>query len=278
MEPEYSKQKLENLVMEIISFLQKWGLWQETTIFANGNRYAHTYEKEKKYKGLSFVEFVTDVNPETYTRGITASCDCDGQHIWKSFSNPEHIFDMVFEGPLYMLLRYGKYEVKKSDVSEEAWTYIFEHTDILEEYFLEKYGVLDEEGLLEQILMGQFEKSEYFAWNPLVFDTWEEYLAFCGDEESVVNYHRCDTSLKGSEDLEMHADIGVEDIMPLWERMVCDAKREYIRDCSHDGDERLYLPELADYIQSEFISIFSSYGLWYDFGFGWSLTCYRKMK
>ena len=67
------------------------------------------------------MEFEENVNPEDYTRGITEERDCLGNSVWRSFSNPEHILDMVYEGPLYMLLTHDTYETRKSEISEEAW-------------------------------------------------------------------------------------------------------------------------------------------------------------
>ncbi len=36
------------------------------------------------------------------------------------------------------------------------------------------------------------------------------------------------------------------------------------------------LRELSGFLMAEFRGIFERYGLWYDFGFKWNLTCYKK--
>jgi hypothetical protein len=64
---------------------------------------------------------------------------------------------MIYEGPLYTLLRYGDYEVRKSDISPEAWEYIFTKTGILDDYIYEKFEIVDANDLLDHII---FEK-----WN-----------------------------------------------------------------------------------------------------------------
>lgn len=261
MEKGQPMHNFEEMAVEVISFLQKWGMWQDTTIFTNGHKYTHVYEKEKKFKGISNVEF---------SEGTEPACI--------DFSNPEQIFDMVYEGPLYMLLSYDEYEVKKTDVREEAWDYIFEHTDILDDYIMEKFNVIDAKDLLDQIVTRKFENTDIFAWDPMIFDTWEEYLNFCGSEDrgNYVNSTRNDEDSEQLGNLERYQIIGVEDVMPLWEKMRYVAKKNFIEDCAYDLDEILYLPELADYIKSEFSNIFERYGLWYELGYEWSLTCYRK--
>ena len=96
MERKLKKQDIEELVLEVIKFLQKWGLWVDVSIFAKGNRYSHTYKKEQSYKGMACVECAAGINPEDFTIGPTESWIDNDEIMWKSFSNPEHIFDMVY--------------------------------------------------------------------------------------------------------------------------------------------------------------------------------------
>lgn len=275
--------KTQSLVSDLILFLQKWGLWSDTTILANGNRYSYSAESASIYRGFDQVEFEENVKPEDYTSGITEERDCDGNPVWRSFSNPEHILDMVYEGPLYMLLAHDTYEARKSEISEEAWEYIFDHTDILDDYLYEKYECNDASDLLEQIMENKFDNPDYTAWDPLVFDTWEEYQEFVngeayrtGEEALIPTYQRYGTYDEYLEDMEISESLSIEDIEPLWDQMVSDAKTEYIRDCTSDEEGIISIPEIAGHIKSEFDKIFDRYGLWYDFGFSWALTCYKK--
>jgi hypothetical protein len=87
---------------------------------------------------------------------------------------------------------------------------------------------------------------------------------------------RYDTYEEYEQDMEYFNYITVDDVMPIWDKMVAEAKQEYLRECAVSGDELISLPEVAGHVQSEFHKIFEKHGLWYDFGFGWSLTCYRK--
>ena len=272
---------------EMIRFLQKWGLWQGVSIFANGNRYSYSSKKEPNYCGISNVIFESDVDPEEAMKGITGQRDKDGEYIWKSFANPKHIFDMIYEGPLSLLVCYGEYEPYPYEISPEGWDYIFDHTDLLKDYLLDKFGASDLQEFYDHAKCMSFaeysekdrEECMYSGWDPLVFDTWEEYLSFNGlteeegrDEEKLKPLNELyDTYTHYTEENENFENMDMEEMKPIWEKMVENSKKEFKKDCG-----AIYLPEIAAHIKDEFSDIFERYGLWYDFGFSWSLTCYRK--
>ena len=275
--------KTQLLVSDLIRFLQKWGLWHDTMVLANGNRYSYSAERTSVYENLNYTEVEHNVNPEDYMRGITEERDCLGNPVWRSFSNPEHILDMVYEGPLYMLLTHDTYETRKSEISEEAWEYIFEHTDILDDFLYEKYECRDASDLLTKILEDKFDNPDHTAWDPLVFDTWEEYQEFVngeayetGEENLTPTYQRYGTYEEYLDDMKISESLSVEDVEPIWKQMALGAKREFIRECALDETGIILIPEIVGHIKKEFDKIFDRYGLWYDFGFSWSLTCYKK--
>lgn len=274
---------MEKTVIELINFLQKWGLWQDVTILADGKAYFPACNNEDVYCGLPNVKITVCENLEDYTRGITEERDCLGNPVWRSFSNPEHILDMVYEGPLYMLLTHDTYETRKSEISEEAWEYIFDHTDILDDYLYEKYECQCASDFLEKILEDKFDNPDYTVWDPLVFDTWEEYQEFVngeayetGEENLTPTYQRYGTYEEYMSDMEISESLSVEDIRPVWEQIVSDTKTEFVRKCVLEETGIISIPEIAGHIKAEFDKIFDRYGLWYDFGFSWSLTCYKK--
>ena len=60
--------------------------------------------------------------------------------------------------------------------------------------------------------------------------------------------------------------------------IILDAKCKFK---SGEGGEMLSLygkdfKELSGFLRNEFDRIFERYGLWYDFGFKWSLSCYKS--
>ena len=276
---------MEQMVLELITFLQAWGLWKDVMILADGRAFSYSESKEDVCLCLPHVQVSACVHPEDYTSGITDERDCDGNLIWRSYSNPEHILDIVFEGQLYTLLNYGVYEgIRRADISPGAWDYIFAHTDILEDEMYERYGCSDASELLELILEDKFDNPDYTVWDPLVFDTWEEYQRFengeaypDGDEELIPNYQRYGTYAEYLKDMELSEQLTVEDVIPIWEEMVVAAKQEFIK--GNGVDDTISFQWEAgpvNHIRSEFDQIFDRYGLWYDLGFAWTLTCYRK--
>lgn len=245
-----NKEQMELLVYEMISFLLKWGLWKDTIIFSNGKKYAHTYKAEEKYKGLPYVEFKENINPDDYKMCL---------------SDSEHIFDMVFNGPLYDLLNNNVYEVEMADITEEALNYILEHTDIIECYMSDEYECYDVYEFLELNMERQFVNTEYITWNPLVFDTWEEYKELISGKEYAVYF----------ENVEAPEMLSTEKLfLPIWEQMMEDSKREVIRKC-RCNDIRFSSFELTQHVHSEFRNILDRYGLWYLHEFGCcSLSCF----
>lgn len=267
---------LEQLVEDMIRFLQKWGLWRDVGIFTMGNGYFYSEDSDKSFRGLSHVEVVRGVDPERRMEGLTER-RCDGTVAWKSFANPEHIFDMTFEGALYTLLNYDSYETRKSDISGEGWEEIFEKTDILKEFLYEQYDCADVSEFQQQLYEEKFENPDYSEWDPLVFDTWEEYQELIGYEEPGLpeNYKRFDTYEEYLEEKQLADSNAMEEAESLWERMVADAKLAFMSDCGADGQRILALNELYGEIKNGFDALFERYDLWYDLCFSWSLTCYR---
>ena len=268
--------KLEQLTEDMIRFLQKWGLWRDVGILTMGNGYFYSEDDEKSFRGLKHVEVVMGVDPERRMEGLTG-WECDGTAVWKSLANPEHIFDMTFEGALHTLLNYDSYETRKSDIGGEGWEELFEKTDILEEFLYEKYDCADVSEFRQQLYEEKFENPDYSEWDPLVFDTWKEYQEFIGYEEPGLseNYKRFDTYEKYLEEKRLADSNAMEEIEPIWEQMVADAKLAFMRDCGADGQKIIALNELYGGIKEEFDALFEGYGLWYDQCFSWSLTCYR---
>ena len=55
--------EIQALVSDLICFLQKWGLWSDTTILANGNRYSYSSDRTCGYGVFHYVEFEENVKP-----------------------------------------------------------------------------------------------------------------------------------------------------------------------------------------------------------------------
>ncbi|MGN0424961.1 MAG: hypothetical protein ACI4FY_06525 [Acetatifactor sp.] len=278
------KEVCEALALEVICFLKKWGMWRDTIILTNGNKYSYSDSSSNQYGGISNVLFEENVDPDKYTRGFLSSGEYGEESTcWKDLSNPEHIFDMVYEGPLFMLLRYEEYEVERGDIEPEAWESIFANTTILNDFMAEEYGVYDLEDFFQNFIamsFGEFSEREReecmcAGWDPLVFNTWEEYLEMGGEAETDLSrlYECYDTYAEYLGDAEAFEILDIDMVRPIWEGMVCDAKRKIIEE-----EEKLYLPEIAGYLWKEWRDLFDRYDLWFELGYCWSLSCYRKQK
>ena len=233
-----SKEELENFAqfaIEMIHFLKKWGMWEGVSIFTNGNRYS--YEKGNEYNGIMDVAFEENVDPEEGTKGLTGQKDSDGNYIWKSFANPEHIFDMTYDGALCMLLRYGEYEVMTKDISKEAWDIIFDKTDILDEILYFKFDATTAEEYWEQLMLEKDEDEKNVPSLEEVMVLWDEMV-----EEAKVEFMEGNGYAQGY----------------------------------NLGADMVSIHEMVEYIGGEFDALFEKYNLWYEYGFSWSLTCYEK--
>ncbi len=71
----------EMLATDIVTFLQKWGIWQDVQIFTGGKCYTDDRGK---------VAIRNEKHPEKHLVGPTER-DCNGGIIWKEFSNPERL-------------------------------------------------------------------------------------------------------------------------------------------------------------------------------------------
>jgi hypothetical protein len=260
----------EAMVLDMIRFLKGWGLWKDVNIFAGGRRYS--YEKGSCFQGITDVAYEENIDPEEWMKGPVG----EGERLrWESFANPEHLFDMTYEGPLHMLLNHDEYAPDREEISARCWKYIEENTDLIEEYIFENYDVSSREELAYEMWAGIFDNPEICYWDPLEFDIWEEYLElFYGDdEESNLAFLQFDTYEEYCEARDGGIDRFVsehaKEIQMVWERMTEEAGRELKK-------EKGALPdEIRDHVYEEFARIFERYGLYHDYCFRWSLTSYR---
>ena len=269
---------LEQLTEDMIRFLQTWGLWEDTVILTKGNKYAYTKDGNETFRNLRHVKVMEGIDPEKMMKGCTEEDDCQGRPIWRSYANPEHVFDMVFEGPLCALLGYEVYEPVKADIGEEAWNTIFQNdTDnsIMRDFLHKKYGCADAEEYLEKI---QKEELDYSEWDPLEFDTWDEYLEFIGYQEpgESENIKRFRTYAEYEDYCELYCQTGVSDVEPIWELMVEDARKEFIKDFKRNERERICIPGMTSIVLHKLRNLLEGYGLYYNTCFTWSATCFRS--
>ena len=243
----------EMLAMDIVVFLQKWGMWQDVQIFAGGKCYTND-------DGELVIR--DEAHPEKYLEGIS-NYDCNGNTAWKDLSNPERFLDMTFEGPLSLLLRHHEYEVKIGDVSDEVRRIIVPKTNKCIE---------DAVDLATEYLEGKY------SWDPAEFDSFEEWLElnqYCDMDlfdykQNYLDGREIEFSSKEEyEDFLMRQAVEIEDVVyEHFEDEICD-EAEWDSEIFYDNNR------IASMIIEEFDNLLKKYGLWYDLCSSWSLTTYR---
>ncbi|MGN0346841.1 MAG: hypothetical protein ACI4DU_06100 [Lachnospiraceae bacterium] len=243
----------EMLAMEIVKFLQKWGMWQDVQIFAGGKCY-------KDDKGKLVVR--NEEHPEKYLEGPIE--DCNGEITWEEFSNPERLLDMTFEGPFSLLLCYHEYEVNMGEVSEEVRRILLPETN----------EVADEvAGYVDDFLEGKI------GWDPAEYDSYEEWLELNGFDDMEKTSATMDEI--GINPIEISSQEEYREFLDkcevIREQKIWDYFEDYFSESSEYEDTAFFDDgRIAGMVLNEFDELLAGYGLWYELGFSWSLTTYRK--
>ena len=196
----------------------------------------------------------------------------------------EHQIRMTYEGPLYMLLKYGYYEPDLRAIPEDTWRFIFDNTDLICDYIYEKYEIREPGEILEHEWEEMFENPELSYWDPLVFDTWDEYLELVGGDGEVSGsaverfdtYEEYwDTREKG---YERYVYENIFRAKRRWKEMEKEAEEYFRRECPAATTEPYEedFMALQFYVRELFDDIFEFFGLWYEYENDWSLVCHRK--
>lgn len=248
----------EKLAMDIVKFLKKWGMWQDVQIFTGGKCY-------KDENGE--LEMRNEVHPETYLTG-SIGIGCDGEIMWKEYSNPERLLDMTFEGPFYRLLQYGEYNVNLKNVSEEVKKMLVHEDD---GYQFEIICLVDE-------FMGDEFMEADESWDPVEYDSYEEWLELNNYDDmsdlflnagDIKNIPSDFTSRKEYENFLIK-------VSAAYEKKAWDYFEKNIYEQMNEEDSSFYGGgKIVGYIHEEFNDLLEKYGLRYEPGFSWSLTTYR---
>jgi len=108
-------EEIDDFTFELIRFCFKWGLWEDTQIFSNGNRYSFCLPGEESTDFRGFRVRITKERPEDYIPGLLE--DKDYQEL---YVNPDHILSMKQGERLYMLTDEGLFAAELSKLSEEG--------------------------------------------------------------------------------------------------------------------------------------------------------------
>ncbi len=273
MSAEKKHSSMDDMAVEMIRFLQKWGLWERTRIFACKKSYDSDDDRNgDEYKGIPFVQVKENVNPADHVKSPYGADE--------SFA---HIFDMTFEGPLYDIFCDGALRTRCGMIDIEAWDYILEHSSFPEELFDSgEYG--KGELLLSNIITGGGEDSTYSMWDPLKYEDYNEYLNSDeyerlpepeknSEEELIPAYTLFDTYAEYKSFLD--GDIKLLRSNPvLWRMAVRMIKNLLYQEL--EDDEISITGAVVLHIREEFASIFEKYGLDYELIYNWMLAGIAK--
>jgi hypothetical protein len=265
MKTVFTSELAQDLADDIIKFCKKWGMWKDTAVYTGGKCYTDIDAKESDtFRGNTFVAVSNEPNPERCTSGWVDDGD---ENVRMSFSNPEHLLDMTFEGPLYGLLVNGEYEVKVCDLSGETKKYIAG---------VEGGSVADEiEGKVWEKTDAYIDENQ--GWDPAEFDSYEEYLElnqYCEPYYDAAIFENQPTDFATRDEyLQM-----LVNALAIKETAVEEYYRDEAWECDKDIWDMSMLYDdgaIAEHIIAEFNQLLEKYGLWYELGFSWCLTAYR---
>ena len=179
----YSSDTVENLVVEVIRYLQDWGLWNLTNVLACGNSYTSDddWAGQDEFRGLSYVLVESGVNPKDYLEYYDVIEDMD-----------DHIFGMTFNSHLENVFSEGIYRADYGMIDEDIRDFILDNSNVVLKCLDSGEWGYGEE-LLSAILSEQGDEQKYSMWDPLKYESYEEYekdndCIGSGDEDLIPAY------------------------------------------------------------------------------------------
>ncbi len=124
-----NEEECDDIALEVIRFLKKWGMWSGIKIFTNGKRYEDTLDRNAIAMGESNVKVTSNVTSPEYLAEMSGH----GRNKGVCF---EHVFDLMMgKSPLYRLLMFEEYDAKTTPHNmavkiKAAFLDIFERHDL----------------------------------------------------------------------------------------------------------------------------------------------------
>ena len=140
---------MEDLIYDFVCFCQRWGMWKDTVIIAEGKKYSSCYlgEPVLEFRGLANVLIEDATENDTYDEGQSEG----------------YVINIRTDGPLAPLLMWGVYEIDFDDASFE----------LREEFIKARPELIDDwEDYLQEV--EEFPK-EMLGIDPIEFDSYSEY-------------------------------------------------------------------------------------------------------
>ena len=239
---------IDEMLVEMIEYLEKWGLWYDMKILANGNSYG---------PGDPLYDVEYDVDPDDYI-GVIESDE----------PRSKHLFDMVYEGPLLEWFSYG-YMIFGSEnleiMHDDAWEYITRHSTVVEKYISDCGS---DEFMIDMLTSQSISAKDYSMWDPMEFESFELYQNYYEDNGEGIPVYTLFDSYKDFHDFLYGKAENIRQSPELFEMASKYIKKElssYTDGLKLDGD-------VARHIKEGFDAIFEKYGLWYDLVYNGMIT------
>ena len=252
MDNRPSKHELEEMVVEVVQFMKKWGCWTNTMILANGNAYMASNSEDDVFRDVSRVKVKENVDPSEY---ITEE---------ETFEKPEYIFDILTESPLCGINSRREFENEWENLSDEAVEYILENSDELNNIF--RY--LDRGEAIKNI-------EGVSEWDPLEWESWDEYVEATGDEN--VDSTQLSTLFDNYSDYQKFMD-GRDDyrMNPQLQEWMKDIAKKMAKDGRLNYTLLIYDGRVLSRIEKEMEQIYEKHNLTFDYAYSWMM--YGKTK
>lgn len=259
----------EKLAKDIITFCKEWGMWEAIQIFTGGKCYTDfLFRDEENFEEAEPGVYVrTETEPDRYLTGVTVTSNpCANEIEYSCYANPEHLLDMTYEGPLYMLIHNLEYEVNPHNLSDTAKEYICSHDKRIQDAI--EY---------ECIERADDYMENHSGWDPAEFDSYEAYLELEEPPEFNAEIFKHEPEEFSSREeyhefllkAECCKDASLEEY--FFEQVKLETYQELA-----ESEHYYNGGTIANHVLHEFGKIFERYGLWYEPGFSWSLTTYRQ--
>ncbi len=239
---------IREMVVEMIEYLDKWGLWYEMMILACGNSYG---------PGDPLYDVEPDVNPDDYI-GLVEVDE----------PRSKHLFDMVFEGPLFEWFSHG-YMIFRSEhleiMHDDAWRYITHHSTVVED-FISRRG--SGEFMQDMLSAQSISDIDYSMWDPMEYESLEQYQKEYEDNGEGILVYTLFDSYDDYHDFLYGKAENIRQSPELFELASKYIKKElssYTDGLKLEGDA-------ARYIREGFDAIFEKYGLWYGLVYNGMIT------
>ena len=242
--------EINDMLTEMIRFLQKWGMWKQkwgdwnwndTMILTGGKKFESSDSESDTYEGIPYVAVTQPVDSEEYAE------------------DSERLFDLKCCRDLYYLLHpYGELSLPVEQITDEAWNDLFERGTIIDDYLNDLCADEYDKFIFHALVDGS--DDQYTFWDPLEYESFEEYRQIYGDDGNGTPIYRMFETYEDYKRF-LAGDISLIRNDPPLYRLLAKAVKQALMD---DGEELRLTKEMTSQLKKEFDDIYEKHGLTYE--------------